>query len=175
MKKTFACLVIVSLISVFMMSAATFPSSEGKLFNDQAFTFPDDLVSDKHIVIALTLSSSRKNGEVQQEAFITWQQELAGLITEEMIYHIVVIDGAPFFVRGAIRSGLAQSYETIIDPAQGGVLFLSKAQRLASQAGIPIDGEPTLVVLSAQNTIAGFVKGSYTQQRKEQLLELLEQ
>ena len=172
MKKLSGCFVVLLLMGI--LSAASFPSTSGRLFNDKAFTFPDDLVSDKSIVIALTLSSSRKNGEEQQEAFIFWHQQISSIVGQDSLYHIVVIDGAPFFVRGAIRSALSQSYDTIVSPMQGGVLFLSRAERFAAQAGIQIDGEPTLVVLSPQQTIVGFVKGSYTQQRKDELLALLQ-
>jgi hypothetical protein len=38
-------------------------------------------------------------------------------------------------------------------------LFLSKAGKFAKQAEIPIDGEPTVVVVDTDGTITGYVKG----------------
>jgi hypothetical protein len=54
------------------------------------------------------------------------------------------------------------------------VLFLSKAERFAAQAGITIDGQPTLVVLTQDGTVKGFVKGAYSEERRDQLAQLLE-
>lgn len=39
------------------------------------------------------------------------------------------------------------------------MLFLSKAGKFAKQAEIPIDGEPTVVVVDTDGTITGYVKG----------------
>ncbi|MGE4467737.1 hypothetical protein [Sphaerochaeta sp.] len=39
------------------------------------------------------------------------------------------------------------------------MLFLSKAGKFAKQAEIPIDGEPTVVVVGTDGTITGHVKG----------------
>lgn len=119
------------------------------------------------MLIALNIGTSRSNGgEVQQEALIAWQDaiETSTSLTRfaPPFYHISVIEGgAPFFVRGAIRRGLAESFENLIDLERGGVLFLSKAEKFAKQAEIPpIDGgEPTLVVVSSDGTITGYVKG----------------
>ncbi|MDD4302496.1 MAG: hypothetical protein PHS03_08470, partial [Sphaerochaeta sp.] len=53
----------------------------------------------------------------------------------------------------------AESFEGLIDLERGGVLFLSKAEKFAEQAEIPIDGEPTVVVVSTDGTITSYVKG----------------
>ncbi len=158
------------------LSGASFPSVEGKTFADLDIMFPDDLLTDEEVVVAITLSSSRKNGEEQQEAFLEWQKRLTeptSPLREATIYHVAVIDGAPFFVRGTIRKGIAKEYASVVEPSFGVVLFLSKAERFASQAGIPIDGQPTLVVLTQNGTVKGFVKGAYSKERRDQLAQLL--
>lgn len=168
--------IAVCMLACSMVFAASFSSVEGKLFNDKSFIFPDDLLEEKPVIIALTLSSSRKNGEEQQKHFIEWQKKLketSSKLNSITVYHISVIDGAPFFVRGAIRNGIAKEYGDLVQASQGGVLYLSKSERFASDARIPIDGEPTLVVLSATGSIEGFVKGVYSSDRMLQLQSLL--
>ncbi|MDT3358026.1 MAG: hypothetical protein LIR47_01635 [Spirochaetota bacterium] len=168
--------IVVCMLACSMVFAASFSSVEGKLFNDKSFIFPDDLLEERSVIIALTLSSSRKNGEEQQKHFIEWQKKLketSSKLNAITVYHISVIDGAPFFVRGAIRNGIAKEYGELVQASQGGVLYLSKSERFASDARIPIDGEPTLVVLSATGSIEGFVKGAYSSDRMLQLQSLL--
>ncbi|MFA6905048.1 MAG: hypothetical protein WCQ62_02380 [Sphaerochaeta sp.] len=168
--------IAVCMLACSMVFAASFSSVEGKLFNDKSFIFPDDLLEERSVIIALTLSSSRKNGEEQQKHFIEWQKKLketSSKLNAITVYHISVIDGAPFFVRGAIRNGIAKEYGDLVKETQGGVLYLSKSERFASDARIPIDGEPTLVVLSATGSIEGFVKGAYSSDRMLQLQSLL--
>lgn len=177
MRKSNLLLIILLFVSALgSLGGASFSSVEGKLFNDKAFIFPDDLLEQGPVVVALTLSSSRKNGEEQQGLFIDWQKKLKAAFSplrSVSIYHVSVIDGAPFFVRGAIRGGIAKEYGDILESSQGGVLFLSKSERWAADAAIPIDGQPTLVVLSENGSILGFVKGEYSEQRAEQLQTLL--
>ncbi|WP_321300948.1 hypothetical protein [uncultured Sphaerochaeta sp.] len=165
MKRTmiFPTIVLFLLLSCnqFLFSG-TFPEEKVKSFADTEFIFPTDLIKDSPILIALNIGTSRENGEVQQAALIAWQDAVEGSddsLRYAPFYHISVIEGAPFFVRGAIRRGLAGSFEGLIDPERGGVLFLSKAEKFAEQAEIPIDGEPTLVVVSTDGTITGYVKG----------------
>ena len=168
------CLVVVA--SLLPLSGASFPSVAGKTFSDADILFPDDLLSSEPIVVAITLSSSRKNGEEQQTAFIEWQKRLTEMgspLREAAVYHVAIIDGAPFFVRGAIRKGIAKEYASVVETTNGLVVFLSKAERFASQAGIAIDGQPTLVVLSQDGTVKGFVKGSYSEERRKELAQLL--
>ena len=168
--------IVVCMLTCSIVFAASFSSVEGKLFNDKSFIFPDDLLEDKPVIVALTLSSSRKNGEEQQKHFIEWQiklKEASSKLNSITVYHISVIDGAPFFVRGAIRNGIAKEYGDLVQASQGGVLYLSKSERFASDARIPIDGEPTLVVLSSTGSIEGFVKGLYSSDRMLQLQSLL--
>nr|WP_319474219.1 hypothetical protein [uncultured Sphaerochaeta sp.] len=145
-----------------LLFAGTFPEEKAKSFADTDFVFPTDLIQDAPVLIALNIGTSRENGEVQQEALIAWKDAVEGsntTLSYAPFYHISVIEGAPFFVRGAIRRGLAESFEGLIEPEQGGVLFLSKAEKFAKQAEIPIDGEPTVVVVSTDGTITGYVKG----------------
>ncbi len=114
------------------------------------------------MLIALNIGTSRSNGEVQQEALIAWQDAIetsTSLTRFAPFYHISVIEGAPFFVRGAIRRGLAESFENLIDLERGGVLFLSKAEKICQAGRNPHRWEPTLVVVSSDGTITGYVKG----------------
>ncbi|NCC63495.1 MAG: hypothetical protein EOM15_02410 [Spirochaetia bacterium] len=173
MKRFLLSSLVMMLFAGHVFSAFSFSEVDLRLFDDSRIVFPTDIVQGEPVVVALTLSSSRSNGEQQQEAFLEWHENIVDQVGEQRLYHIAVIDGAPFFVRGAIRSGLAKSYEGIVKPSQGGVIFLSRAERFAAQGGISIDGEPTLVVLSPDQNIAGVIKGSYSEQKKNQLLALL--
>ncbi len=145
-----------------LLFSGIFPEEKAKSFANTDFVFPTDLIKDTPVLIALNIGTSRTNGEVQQEALLAWQDAVEGSAAPlrfAPFYHISVIEGAPFFVRGAIRRGLAESFGDLIDPERGGVLFLSKAEKFAKQAEIPIDGEPTMVVVSTDGTITGYVKG----------------
>jgi hypothetical protein len=142
--------------------AGTLSEEKAKSLADTEFVFPTDLLKDSPVLIALNIGTSRENGEMQQEALIDWQNVIESSsfsFQSAPLYHISVIEGAPFFVRGAIRRGLAESFGDLIDPKRGAVLFLSKAEKFAKQAEIPIDGEPTMVVVRSDGKITGYVKG----------------
>ncbi|MGE4583649.1 MAG: hypothetical protein AB7C91_03290 [Sphaerochaeta sp.] len=165
------------LLQASLMFAATFPTVEGKHFDGKAFQFPADLLDDRPLVIALTLSSSRKNGEQQQEELLLWHEGFKtqpSLIKGNPVYNLTIVGGAPFFVRGAIRKGIAEGYEPQLSGQEGGVVFLSDTRQFINDAGIPIDGQPTLVVVDPDGSIRGYVKGTYRQQNLQALSLLLE-
>ncbi len=164
------CLIVC--VSGGVLFGASFPIEEGKRFTGEDFTFPVDLLQDGAVIVALNIGTSRENGEVQMASLFAWQEELeqsSSSLNSAVLFHLSVIDGAPFFVKGAIRKGLAESYGQAIDLQQGAVVFLSKAEKFAEQAHIPIDGEPTLVVLAPDGTIAGYVKGEVDAQALSRL------
>jgi hypothetical protein len=53
------------------------------------------------------------------------------------------------------------------------VLFVSKTEQFAKQAQIPFDDESTIVVVTRDGFIAGFVKGEVTSNKIEHLQKMI--
>lgn len=158
--------------SVSLLFSSSFEEEKIKTADGENFIFPSDAYRDGPVVFALTLGKDRSNGEVQQQTVIAWQQyfnENPNTLGNIPVYHFSVLSGVPFFVKGTIRKALYENYAVVADPSKVGVLFVSKTEKFAEQAGIPFDEESTLVVVESDGTIAGYVKGPVTPGKVEQL------
>ncbi|HKM06782.1 MAG TPA: hypothetical protein VJ869_07305 [Sphaerochaeta sp.] len=175
MKKT---LLLVMLLALCVSSSfsASFDEEKIKTSDGMDFVFPLDALRTGPAIFALSMGKDRSNGEAQQQEVIAWQRyfnenpKVLGFIP---VYHFPVLSGVPFFVKGAIRKALYEYYADSVDPSRVGVLFVSKTEAFAKQAGIPFDDESVLVVVASDGTVVGFVKGAITQAKVLQLEKLL--
>ncbi|HLW21968.1 MAG TPA: hypothetical protein VKZ39_02160 [Sphaerochaetaceae bacterium] len=170
-------LLIVILLSStqLLMSGASFATVETKTLDGADFTFPDDALKTQITLFALALGTSRASGEMQQGHLLQWQRLLesdGGSLGKIPIYHFPVLD-VPRFIQGVVRRGIAKSYDELVPPDQGAILFLKQADEFASQAGIPIDDQATLAVVRSDRSIVGFVKGPPTTATYTELKSLL--
>ncbi len=174
-KQTLAMIVILSLCLPLLFSAS-FEEEKTKTADGENFIFPTDALHNGAAIFALTMGKDRENGEVQQMQMIGWQQyfdqnpQTLGAVP---VYHFSILSGVPFFVKGTIRGALHALYADKTEPSQVGVLFVSKTEKFAQQAGIPSDESGTLVVVASDGSVVGFVKGEVTANKVQQLKGML--
>ncbi len=175
MKKILVMLLVLAFLASSLFSA-TFDEEKIKTSDGESFLFPEDALKTGPAIFALSMGQDRDNGEEQQKEVIAWQQrfnEDPTIVGTVPVYHFPVLSGVPFFVKGAIRKALYEYYTDIVDPSRVGVLFVSKTEKFAEQAGIPLDEESTLVVVASDGTVLGYVKGAITSDKVGQLKRLL--
>jgi hypothetical protein len=162
MRKFFVMLLFLVVIST--LSGGMIAPIETETLDGDAFIFPTEAVKGSVAIVGLAMGTSRENGEVQQAQLIEWHTRLGAApepLNGAKLYHIPVID-APRFIQGIIRRGIIKSYEEVIPLDQVAILFIKKPEQFASDAGIPIDDDATVAVISQDGTVAGYVKGSPT-------------
>ena len=175
MKKVIIILMMFTICTSCIFSAS-FEEEKIKTADGENFLFPEDALQTGPAIFALSMGKDRENGETQQAELILWQQyfnDNPKTLGSLPVYHFPILSGVPFFVKGAIRKALYEYYVDIVDPARVGVLFVSKTEQFAKQAQIPFDDESTLVVVTRDGFIAGFVKGEVTPTKIEQLQKVI--
>jgi len=143
------------------LAGAAFPQTDARTIGGTEFEFPGDALTRGPALFALAMGTSRENGEIQQQHLLQWQAYLdssTSFLREWPLYHFPVID-APGFIQGVIRRGIAKSYDGQVDADKAAVLFFKSARKFSEESTIPIDDQATLVVVQANGTIAGYVKG----------------
>lgn len=169
-------LIMILLFCSFLLFSATFEEEKIKTADGADFLFPKDALQTGPAIFALTMGKDRDNGEVQQKEVLAWQQYFnnnPNILGQVPVYHFPVLSGVPFFVKGTIRKALYDYYTDIVSPSRVGVLFVSKTEKFAKQAGVPFDDESTLVVVSSEGTVVGFVKGVISPIKVEQLQKFI--
>ncbi len=163
-----------------MMEGNLFPASfSPRETKDSAGTsaiFPIDLIGQNSRIFAFILGESREKGEAQFDTMIQWHQALKVIPNfdpSEDIFHIPVIEGLPFFLKGIVRNGMADGYQGIVDGEHIAVLFVRDSEDLFSETGIPFTWEPTLVVVDRKGTVTGYVKGKVSEAGIEKIRSLL--
>lgn len=168
--------ILLLVMSASCIFSASFELEKTKTADGEDFLFPTDALREGSAIFALTMGKDRSNGEIQQKEVTAWQQHFndnPDLLGSVPVYHFSVLSGIPFFVKGPIRKALYEYYADIVDPSKVGVLFVSKTEKFTQKAELPFDDESILVVVSSDSTIVGFVKGSITPGKVEQLQKLL--
>lgn len=143
----------------------SFQKVEIETLDKADFVFPDDLKAKSLNIVLLAISKEQDNGEWQGDRLIEWYAALneKGVLSEDVLgYHFSVMK-VPFFVKGLIRGGLADSYEGKVPPDQAGAIFVKDVEAFARSAGIALDGQPTVVLVSADGEILQIFKGVVTE------------
>ncbi|MGI9290139.1 MAG: hypothetical protein ACR2QG_02550, partial [Gammaproteobacteria bacterium] len=119
--------ILISLIAFFSLTAAaeqdrSFQQIEIKTLADEKFIFPDDLDASKLNIVMLAISYEQDNGTLQGDMLVEWYASLEdhGLLNDDVkAWHFSVLK-VPFFVKGIIRGGMAESYEGKLPLNQAG-------------------------------------------------------
>lgn len=175
LKKNMIVFLLVALCSSLLFSA-TFEKEKTKTADGKSFVFPTDALHTGAAIFAFTMGKDRDNGAVQQMQVIGWQEyfdQNPNIVDSIPVYHFPVLSGVPFFAKGIIQKALFDFYEDKTDPSKVGVLFVSKTEKFANQAGFSADDRGTLVVVAPDGTIVGYVKGEITPAKVKQLQKLL--
>ena len=156
-------LLVILLLTLSPLAGASFESVEAKDGRGKTIEIPDDLTGSAPRILAFILGESRESGESQVETMLAWQDRLSSdpaVPPSVQIYHLPVIEGLPFFLKGIVRDGMRDSYRGAVPDSNIAVLFLKDMKSFIENAGIPFSFEPTLVVLDREGEVRTYVKGS---------------
>ncbi len=162
--------------SSFSLFSANFEEEKTKTSDGEKFVFPADALRTGPAIFAITMAKDRENGSLQQLQVLGWQEyfnQNPNMLGSVPLYHFPVLSGVPFFAKGLIRNALYDYYADKTDPSKVGVLFISKREKFADQAGFPLDNNGTLVVVAPDGAIKGCVKGEVDPTNIERLQKIL--
>lgn len=103
-----------------------FETIETETLDEKPFVFPDDLRAGKLNIVMLAISEEQDNGTWQGESLLDWYDQLAraGVLSSDvMAWHFSVLK-VPFFVKGLVREGMADSYRGKIPLNQASAMFV---------------------------------------------------
>ena len=164
-------LVLIFLVPVFFTVSAAelgaFQEVEIEKLDKKDFDFPNDLNAKSLNIVLLAMSKEQDNGTAQGDALVEWYAALEeqGLLTDEVLaWHFSVMK-VPFFVKGLIRGGLADSYEGKLPLNQAGPIYIKNIDKFAQSAGIELDGQPSIVLVSPDGELLELFKGDVSEER----------
>ncbi|GAB6088814.1 hypothetical protein [Spirochaeta dissipatitropha] len=146
------------------------PDTEVRSISGRRGRLKDFIDKDKISLIALTAGQTQENGEEQLAALVSTHLQLLSEhpeIENTRILHLNVIAGAPFFVHGLIRRGLADSYSSPIRTEDVFVAFVSDAGQILDSFGITPDPWGTWIAVTNDGNVVWSIKdtGSDTAER----------
>jgi hypothetical protein len=163
---------------VFAQDSLKFETVKTKTFEKEKFLFPDDMRGNPVNIVFLAMSNTRESGEAQQLALLEWNAELeqAGAFSDQaMPYHFIVMESPPFFVKGMITRAMRDVYEGQVPLNQSAVIYVDDLVKFASAAGIEVDGQATVVIVSNEGAVLVQVKGDVSEVAVSDFLESLNQ
>jgi hypothetical protein len=141
-----------------------FQQIETETLDGEDFIFPDNLRAPSLNIVLLAISEEQDNGTWQGEALVDWYTALdakSSLSEEVMAWHFSFMK-VPFFVKGFIRRGMAKDYEGKIPLDQAGPIFIKDVPGFAAEAGIAMDGQPSIVLVQPDGKLLQLFKGEAT-------------
>jgi len=154
-------LVLLQATTPAVAASESFQRIESETLAGQPFVFPDDLRAAKLNIVMLAISEEQENGSWQGDALLEWYAALekAGLLSNDvMAWHLSVLK-VPFFVKGLVRGGMAKSYKGKVPLDQAAALFVKDVGKFAESAGIELDGQPTIILVSPAGEMLYRFKG----------------
>ena len=148
-----------------------FQQVETETLDGEDFVFPADLRAQSLNIVLLALSEEQDNGTWQGEALVEWYAALdaKGMLSADvMAWHFSFMK-VPFFVKGFIRSGMAEDYAGKIPLDQTGPIFIKDVPGFAAEAGIAMDGQPSVALVSPDGAILQVFKGEATDENVARL------
>ncbi len=148
-------------------SMADMQTVKTKTFEGDKFIFPKDIKGTPLTLLFLAMGKDQDNGTLQQKQQIEWHKALAekGILNEQVsAYHFPVMESPPFFVKGIIRSAMADAYEGTADLNQSGVLYIDDLEEFAKEGELTLDELPTLVLLSEDGKMIKEFKGTFSEE-----------
>lgn len=165
----FCWVTLLAMLSLLASSAfagsLAFDSIETETLDEKAFMFPDDLRAGKLNIVMLAISEEQDNGTWQGEALLDWYAELAkaGILSSDvMAWHFSVLK-VPFFVKGLVRGGMADSYRGKIPLDQASAMFVKDVSAFAKSVDIVLDGQPTIILVSPEGELLERFKGAVSE------------
>jgi hypothetical protein len=159
-------------------ASGSFERVKAKSFDKEKFTFPDDVRGTKLDIFFLAMGAERESGEAQQLALLDWHKALdeRGVFSDAVMpYHFPVLAGVPFFVKGMIIGAMRETYEGKIPLDQASVLFIDDLNVFAGSAGLTLDEQPTIVIVSADAKPLQSFKGTVSSAGVDEIVAAIEQ
>jgi hypothetical protein len=157
---------LVTSVPVNANELGTFQRVETETLDGEDFIFPDDFQGKSLNIVMLAMSKEEENGTWQGEALVKWYTALAeqGVLSDEVLgYHFSVMK-VPWFIKGLIRRGMADSYEGKLPLSQAGAIFIKDLEKFADSPGIALDSQPTLVLVAADGKLLKLFKGEVSEE-----------
>lgn len=148
------------------LPAAALEQVETKNFAKDKFVFPDDIQGEGVHLVFLGIAKDQDNGTWQGEELIRWHRALLdtdAIPEATLAWHFAVMESPPFFVKGLIRNAIGETYEGLIPPEQGAVLYIKDLQAFAAAADVPLDGQPTIVAYESGRGVTGTWRGEVSE------------
>lgn len=156
--------------------AGEFQSVKTKTFAKERFVFPGDIGPAKLSIFFLAMSDDQDSGQAQQQALLEWHAALAerGVFSNDAVpYHFPVLEGVPFFVKGIVSGAMTDIYDGKVPLDQAAPLFIKDLEKFAAGPGLPLDGEPTIVLVSADAKPLEFFKGEVSPDGVERIADAI--
>jgi len=156
----------------------SFEQVKAKSFDKEKFIFPGDVRGTQFNIFFLAMGAERETGEAQQLALLDWHEALEerGVFSDAVMpYHFPVLAGVPFFVKGMIIGGMRESYEGKVPLDQASVLFIKDLNAFAGSAGLTLDDQPTIVIVSSDAEPLQFFKGTVSPKGVDEIVAAIEQ
>jgi hypothetical protein len=154
------------MLNVQAQDLGVFQQIETETLDGEDFDFPSGLRAKSLNIVLLALSEEQENGTWQGEALVEWYAALdaKGLLNEDvMAWHFSFMK-VPFFVKGFVRRGMAKDYEGKIPLDQAGPIFIKDVPGFAAEAGIAMDGQPSIVLVQPDGKLLELFKGEATEE-----------
>ena len=91
-----------------------------------------------------------------------------------MAYHFPVMAGVPFFVKGMISGAMRDSFEGKLPQDQVAVLFIKDLEGFAAGPGIELDGQPTIVITTADAKPLRAFKGEVSPEGVDEIVAAIQ-
>jgi hypothetical protein len=144
----------------------SFQRVDTETLDKEDFIFPDDFKGESLNIVMLAMSKEEENGTWQGEALVEWYTALVEheVLSEKVLgYHFSVMK-VPWFIKGLIRGGMADSYEGKMPLSQAGAIFIKDLEGFAGPPGIELDGQPTLVLVTPDGKLLKLFKGEVSEE-----------
>jgi hypothetical protein len=152
--------------------SVAFMQVESETFDKEDFVFPDDLRATGLNVVYLAMSKDQDNGQYQGQVLMEWNAALteAGLFSDEILAYQFAVIKAPFFIKGVIRNAMRDDFEGNFPLDRSGILFVGDLEEFAETAGLPLDDQATIVLVSPEGKILRVFDGEPTEEGVESVV-----
>ncbi len=155
----------IMLMAAVVTQAQSFETVKSKNLEGDKFAFPADLDAPKLNIVMLAISEDQDNGTWQGEALLEWYAllEAQGVLSDDVkAWHFSVMK-VPFFIKGVIRSSMADDYEGKLPLDQAAPLYVKDAKKFAAAADVTVDDKPTVVLMTPDGQLHESFKGEPTE------------
>ena len=142
-------------LSVPDIAPQTLPNEDTRNAAGDKGSLHEFLDSASETLVALSMAEDQDTGEEQLRALLETHRALDrdSRISNYSILHLSVITGAPWFVHGVIRRGLAAEYSSPVNDDEIIVLFIDDLDDFSATVGVPVARRPSWLLVSPDGSV----------------------